>query len=246
MTFQDRNPVKRYLQRSRLKDAVRLCRLQPGVKIIVDYGAGNGELCKHLSDVFPEAKIYCFEPHPELLEQARENLKNVANVIFIDRPLELADASVDIVFCLEVFEHLPEKELRQALGHLDRILAVDGVAVIGVPVETGLPALYKGVFRMLRRFGEFDAQFKHIVPAIFSRPPSRRPEVEIMPGVKYYLHHLGFDHRKFRDRVSSNFEELKVSASPFPRFGFLINSEANILVRKNPVVDEDEKPTSLP
>jgi ubiquinone/menaquinone biosynthesis C-methylase UbiE len=232
ITFHDLNPIKRYLQRHRLKDAVRLCRAKTDANVIVDFGAGNGELCMQLSGEFPAATIYCYEPHQEFLDQARDNLKHIDNIIFCSDPAQLASSSADILFCLEVFEHLPEKELDLALKQFKRMLAVDGIAVIGVPVETGLPALYKGIFRMLRRFGEFDAQFKQIISAVFGRPVSERPKVKLLQGGNYHPHHLGFDHRQFRDVMSCNFNVLKISASPFPILGLLVNPEANFLVKR--------------
>jgi len=231
-TFEDSNPVKRYFQSARLEDALRLAGPLPDPRIIVDFGAGNGELCKRLAENYPHAKIICFEPHPELLEQARENLEGTSNVTFVDSPEQLRRSSADLLFCLEVFEHLPEREFGLAMEHLEAALAKDGVVVFGVPIETGLPALYKGAFRIFRRFGEFDARAGNIFTAVFGRPPRERPVVELTPGSFYHLHHLGFDHRRFRDTLAARFEMLEFSTSPFPLLGAAINSEVSFLVKK--------------
>ena len=47
ITFNDRNPIKRWLQRRRLESAISFAgsSLKLGATIC-DFGAGNGELCK--------------------------------------------------------------------------------------------------------------------------------------------------------------------------------------------------------
>ncbi len=231
-TFEDSSFVKRLFQNSRLKDAMRLVPGRADPKLIVDFGAGNGELCKHLSGRFPKAKILCYEPHPELHEEARQNLEGTDNITFISDPAELPRASAELLFCLEVFEHLPEREFDMAMAQLSQTLASGGKAIIGVPVEVGIPALYKGLFRMTRRFGEFDARPMNILTALFGRAPAERPVVELMPDSYFHVHHLGFDYRQFRKQLSREFQILKISASPIPAFGVSINSELHYFVSK--------------
>ncbi|WP_347888327.1 class I SAM-dependent methyltransferase [Nitrosomonas europaea] len=130
---------------------------------ILDFGAGNGELCKLIALQFPKAKIVCYEPTPSLMAEAKENLADLPQISFCSDLEKISDGSVELIFCLEVFEHLPEKETKDALGQFDRLLTDNGNAVIGVPVEIGIPALYKGIFRMSRRFNTFDASIKNVL-----------------------------------------------------------------------------------
>lgn len=229
-TFGDRNPLKRYLQSKRLRDALTLAKGLPQPAIVVDYGAGNGEFCKHLSRCFPHARIACFEPHPGLLQQARENLAGQPRIEFVSSVSALPHQGIDLLFSLEVFEHLPAVERDQALETIGNLLGPAGHAVIGIPVEVGLPALYKGLFRMLRRFGEFDARPLNVLRSALGNPPGDRPAVELLPGVHYHLHHLGFDHRAFRALLSRSFREVRHSGSPLRRAGTWVNAELNLLV----------------
>jgi hypothetical protein len=108
-----------------------------------------------------------------------------------------------------------------------------GIAIIGVPVEIYLPALYKGIFRMARRFGDFDATPANILQAAVGFPPKHRPVREITMGWSYYFHHLGFDYRRFRKLLESRgFVIVKQSASPVPVLGAWINPEIYFIVRK--------------
>lgn len=231
-TFGDRNRVKRYLQHKRLNDALAIADGLPEPDLVVDFGAGNGEFCKWLARRYPRARICCYEPHPLLLQQARDNLAGQPRIEFAARAAELPRQQAGLVFCLEVFEHLPAAESSQALGQIERLLGPRGHLVIGVPVEVGLPALYKGAFRMFRRYGEFDARVANVLRCAIGRPPAVRPTVELMPGSHYHLQHLGFDHRAFFLDLGRHFTRLKQSSSPLRWAGSWVNPEINLLLGK--------------
>lgn len=224
ITFKDRNPVKRWLQKRRLFAALRLAAgARPAV--ICDFGAGNGELLKLLSPVFPEATLICYEPTPRLLEEARQNLKDIPRVRFTDTAGGIDTGSVDMLCCLEVFEHLPLRETADTLAVINRVLSAQGTATFGLPVEIGIPALYKGLFRMTRRFGDFDANFSNVFAAVAGHPPAERPCGEIAPGFRYHFAHMGFDHRRFRKVLEASFRIRKTTFSPFPLLGAAVNPE---------------------
>ncbi len=233
ITFRDKNPVKRWLQRQRLDSAITLCsRLKRPPETICDFGAGNGELCKSLAEHYPNTTIICYEPTPKLLLDARQNLNSVSNVEFIQDIRSVSLETLDLVFCLEVFEHLPPEETAHALQTISDLLTPDGTVVIGVPVEIGFPALYKGLFRMLRRYGAFDANWKNVAFAFLMQPPKDRPVSEIAPGLRFHHAHLGFDFRSFRETVRSHFKLKRVSASPFAALGSWFMPELYFVAEK--------------
>jgi hypothetical protein len=86
-----------------------------------------------------------------------------------------------------VFEHLPQEETLTAITDIRRLLKPEGVVVIGVPHEIFIPALIKGIFRMSRRYGDFDAKAENILAATLGRPPRSRPTSEISPGLSYHF-----------------------------------------------------------
>jgi hypothetical protein len=61
--------------------------------------------------------------------------------------------------------------------------------------------MLKGLFRVCRRYGSFDAIPRNIFAAFRDRPPSHRPITDISPGVAYHFHHLGFDYRTLEDQL---------------------------------------------
>lgn len=233
ITIKDRNVVKRYLQRQRLRDALSVVdHLDANFAgSFLDYGGGSGELSKMLAQSFPMARVFCYEPAPEIFEEARENLTGMKNVALIGSFEELKNLHFDYVFSLEVFEHLPHRQTIQAIKRLNRLLDEGGVLVIGVPNELFLSAAVKGIFRMTRRYGAFDARPSNVLKAALGRPPQQRPVKRIANGLPYHFHHTGFDHRELRSLLSETFDLVRQFGSPFRVTGPL-NSEIYMVLKK--------------
>lgn len=232
ITIRDRNPVKRWLQRRRFADALGVLRdVRPGDRLrILDYGAGDGELVRQMVGV-ADIEALVFEPTPGLMAEARDKLAGLGSVAFADKLDAVASGTFDYVFCLEVFEHLPEKETADAIADIHRLLRPGGVAVIGVPHELFVPALLKGLFRMSRRYGDFDARPGNVFAAFRGRAPMQRPVAEISPGFRYHFHHLGFDYRRLEKEFKERFQFVERWFSPFPVLGAALNSEVYLLFK---------------
>ncbi|HEX2181393.1 MAG TPA: PPOX class F420-dependent oxidoreductase [Rubrobacteraceae bacterium] len=229
ITINDRNPVKSYLQRRRLRDALSVLDEDFAGKVL-DFGGGSGELSRILAARFARAEVFCYEPAPDLLEEARRNLSGFENVVPVPSLQKLEGRRFEYVFCLEVFEHLPRRETAQAIRAIRGLLAREGTAVVGVPNELFFPALVKGLFRMTRRYGAFDARPSNVLRAAVGRPPKRRPKREITPGLPYHFHHTGFDHRELRRKLSETFEVQRQFASPMG--GELLGSEIYLILKR--------------
>lgn len=231
--FRDRNPIKRWLQQQRLHSAIGFAqKARDEVRCVLDFGAGSGELCKHLVHAYPNATIVCYEPCSDLLEEAKLELKDLPRVEFHASFDTIPRGQADLLFCLEVFEHIPLAMRAASLAEVGALLKDDGEAVFGVPVEVGLPALYKGMFRMSRRYGAYDAKPKHVLMATLGMPPRDRPIGYLPPDVQVHNEHMGFDHRVFRKALAEQFALRKASASPFPMLGTALCPEAYFVVRK--------------
>jgi SAM-dependent methyltransferase len=232
ITVNAANPVKRYVQHRRLRDALSvldgLDRRFAGR--VLDFGGGSGELTRLVAQRFPRAEVFCYEPAPRIFEEARENLAGLENVTLVPALEELKGIDFDYVFCLEVFEHLPPRQTTRTVRRIDRRLKGGGTLVVGVPNELFLPALIKGLFRMTSRYGSFDARPTNVLKATLGRPPKRRPTREITPGLPYHFHHTGFDHRELRRTLSETFEVERQFASPVG--GELLGTEIYLVLRK--------------
>lgn len=246
LTWDDPNPVKRWLQRKRITDALALVPPERRIARIVDFGGGDGVLAEQAARRWPEAEIVVFEPHDELAEAARSRLSGLDRVRVVGRERELP-SDADVVFCTEVFEHLPEAETERALWEIDRVLKPGGLLVAGVPVEIGLPALFKGLFRQWRRANAYDADWSRIWRATLSRPPTDRPIEQIGAGRRYHSFHLGFDFRLLRNRLVAWFGPVRTTGSPAALAPVLANSEAYMTLTKPEIspmahVARDDRP----
>lgn len=231
--FNDKNPVKRWLQRRRLSSAIGVAATaKNNVRLVLDFGAGSGELCKSLVLEYPNATVICYEPCSDLLTEARRELSDLPRIEFYSAFSALPKGCADVLFCLEVFEHIPLEGRAKALDQIDDLIKPGAEVIFGVPVEIGLPALYKGLFRMSRRFGAYDARPINVLRAVAGFPPKNRPLGLLPPDVEVHHEHLGFDHRIFRRHVSERFARTSASASPFGMLGTWLNPEAYFVVRK--------------
>ena len=234
ITISDRNPVKRWLQRRRFSDAVSvLTKLQARTALrVLDFGTGDGELAHQIAGVGC-AEVWAYEPAAYLMAEARKKLAESGSVVLTETIATVESGLFDYVFCLEVMEHLPQSEALAAIEEIHRLLKPAGAAVIGVPHEIFFPALLKGLFRMSRRYGKFDARPMNVLRAFVGRPPLQRPLGEISPGLNYHFEHLGFDHRALERMLAARFKIEAKWFSPFPMMGTLFNSEVYFLVRKS-------------
>lgn len=227
LTIEDRNRVKRWAQATRYRHAVALAAAIPfdAPPRILDFGAGDAELFRQRRNL-RFATWHAYEPTAEMLRQARHRLGKNSPVVLEQSVSNLPSASFDVIFCLEVFEHLSSEDTEVAGTQIRQLLAPGGRAVVGVPVEVGPPALVKGLFRMTRRHGDFDANWRNVLSATLGLPPTERPRIMLSPGVTYHPHHMGFDFRSFRRWLSASFRVERLAFSPLPLLGAAFNLEA--------------------
>ena len=160
------------------------------------------------------------------------NVAGIANVVCINQLSEIGTQKFDYVFCLEVFEHLPTQVIAEITTGINSMLKEQGVFVVGVPHELYLPALFKGVFRMMRRFNAYDARPINILRCVLGFPPTVRPVAEISAGLPYHFEHLGFDYRRLKATLAETFVIIKSFCSPIKLFGTVLNSEIYFVMRK--------------
>ncbi|AUF94464.1 SAM-dependent methyltransferase [Pseudomonas sp. 02C 26] len=109
----------------------------PVAPVLLDAGCGQGKSFKHLQRVFAPGRLIGIDADPHSLqlsdaEAARQGL--TVELLGSDcAQLQLADASVDIVFCHQTFHHLVEQE--QALAEFWRVLKPGGYLLFAESTE---------------------------------------------------------------------------------------------------------------
>ena len=235
ITTNDPNPIKRWLQRNRFVEAISLLPKEISPTCILDFGGGDGELSLHLKEYRPVAQVICYEPSEEIFNEAHEKIsksKYKNHIQLLDNIKNIKPETVDVVYSLEVFEHLPKEETEKAIQEIHAMLKPDGLVIIGVPNEIYLAALYKGIFRTIKRYGEFDTVPLNVLKCILGRPPKNRPIGELSKNVQYHFHHVGFDCRKLPSVFSTRFKLLSKRTSPFQHLGYLLTPEVYFVFKK--------------
>ena len=145
------NPLIRRLFWRRLDAAVDLAQLRDGDRVL-DFGTGSGILLPTLQTrgVAVWATDLDVSPARSLTAALRLATRIVAPGEYDGWRAEHA-GTLDVIFALDVFEHLAEGELASVAGQLLPLLAPGGRLIVSGPTET--PA-YK--------FGRFLAGFRNV------------------------------------------------------------------------------------
>ncbi len=129
---------------------------------VVDLGAGSGEDIPLLASLYPDAEIVALDAAEHHLEALARRYAQTANVraerADITQPLPLADASVDLVYCSEVVEHIPDPGA--LFAEVRRVLKPNGYLLMTTKNE---PNVLQKSFWLKRRLapaagGEASAQ----------------------------------------------------------------------------------------
>jgi ubiquinone/menaquinone biosynthesis C-methylase UbiE len=116
----------------RLRDwALGLAQVTAG-EVVVDVGSGTGTVVRELASlVGPTGRVTGVEPNPKLRAIAAERTTGIAGAEFVDGladALPFPDASVDLVWCERVLQHLSDAQA--AVTEFARVLRPGGRAVI--------------------------------------------------------------------------------------------------------------------
>jgi len=109
----------------------------PSEPVLLDAGCGQGKSFKHLRQVFAPSRLLGVDADPDSLTMSRAEARthgiNVELIGSDCAALQLADASLDMLFCHQTFHHLVEQE--QALAEFYRVLKPGGYLLFAESTE---------------------------------------------------------------------------------------------------------------
>lgn len=175
-----------------------------------DFGCSNGFILSLIQNEVARSNnwsFYGFDHKTELLEMGRQKqLQNTEFHIFDLNTVSQAYANFfDIVTCFETLEHTGN--YKNAVENLYISSKINGLIVISIPNETGVPGILKFFGRKLKRrnvYGDFfnnKSQLSYIATLICGG------NIESFRDRKTtgWGPHLGFDYRSFETFLEQNY-----------------------------------------
>lgn len=148
--------------------------LQPPPASAFEVGAGEGYSTQRLAPMLPaDCRFLSSEFEPALALRARQRNPGVAISTQSIYALERADASADLVLCLEVLEHLDDPA--RGLAELARVAR--HALIVSVPNEPLWRALNCARGKYWRDFGNTPGHLNHWSPRAFERFIGTRCEI---------------------------------------------------------------------
>ena len=130
------HPVQRFWHHLKPGYIEKSCPLSPGMRAL-DIGCGSGVTACHLARL--GLQVDAIDANAESIDFAQKNFK-LDNLRFhasrIDR-MDFGPASFDLIYCLEVIEHLSSPEIDVLLSKVFSLLKVNGYFVLTTPNYAG-------------------------------------------------------------------------------------------------------------
>lgn len=187
--------------------------------VILDLGCGDGPFLPTLN-IFKK-KIIGLDFSINMLMQAKY-LTNFSKfplkkVILLNSDalyLPFKSNSIDLIFCLEVFEHITD--CKKLTEEIHRILKDKGQLIYSIPIMIGFSLLIRKFISKLIKFQEFDT---YTIKELFLNGILKKPARErrhLYDNKKFHLTHKNFDWRILQIFINNKFKQKKVIYSPFP------------------------------
>lgn len=106
---------------------------RPGIKKVADLGCGDGWYCNMLSKIWKHAIIHGYEGTSDIKE-----IGLYKDIFIIDlSKIRYIDIGYDLVLCLEVGEHIPQKHEQKFLDNVARFTSKELILSWAIPGQGG-------------------------------------------------------------------------------------------------------------
>lgn len=208
-------PLKAVAHGRRLRQAAELLSFDPSMKVL-DYGCGDGGFFYELANFISSDQMYGFDPN--YLDQM--DFEGATTFTDAKELVELHPREFDVVFCMEVCEHLTTPALHVLWANILAVCKPDATVVFGVPIENGFSGFAKNIYRCTKG-GRQNATVGKALKSLFNIPIPRASSKE---GVVWS--HIGFDHRGFSEFFPLvGLKVVSTACLPFHFTGTILNNE---------------------
>jgi SAM-dependent methyltransferase len=132
---------------------------------VLDFGCGCGRLTRFFSESPEQWTAFGSDINPDHVSWCQGHLPAVKTILNGPTPpLDFADGSMDFVWCLSVFSHLPDDQARQWLIDLARVIRPGGILLITTHGKAALNIIARSAVHQ----------------QMFSMTPQRAAEVTVL------------------------------------------------------------------
>jgi len=136
---------------TRLSHPLEIADIQPGQRVL-DVGCGRGELALHCAQKGALVWGLDYAPAALTLAQSLSAPPNMAIQLALASQLPIASESIDVVFMLDIVEHLNSEDLRAALWEARRTLKPGGQIIIHTMPNLWYYNYGYPIYRLTQRF----------------------------------------------------------------------------------------------
>ncbi len=214
-TIDHPNPIARYAHQARYRTSLDLIsELLPANGVILDFGAGEGELLRRVSALRPDVRLIAFEPYMTVTGP---------NIELCTAWDQVQDRSVDLLCAFETLEHVDDNLVALFLLEANRVCRAGAAMVISVPIMQGMALPLKEASRSFLFRRSSDHSLVELAVALFGGRVPRAKNV--------LLSHKGFDHRVLKKLLLSKFNMTATRHSPFARLPWWCNSQVFYILK---------------
>lgn len=141
-----------------------------GNEIVMDAGAGSGNLTRILADKVPNGQIYAVDSDPSMVEQAKINLSDCSNVQVIHSSMDdvKLQTKVDVIFSNAALHWILDQQ--KILSYFWQLLKPNGELLIECGGHGNLEKILSLIFKIIQS-DQFKANFAGWKqPWFFPRP----------------------------------------------------------------------------
>ena len=217
-TYQSKNVLKRFSHQRRLKHALNLIQTDGDIRLL-DFGCGDGKFLHQLRKT-GEKNIALYGFEPMLGTEGGDGIPIFKTWNEVQETANIAQ--FNCITCFEVLEHFSPPQQIRLIEQITGVLEKDGILIISVPVEIGIPSLIKNLIR--KRSCNGKSKYLYTCRNIF-RAFLGKPFSDYRQGNGYLYDHMGFYYRDLEKILCRYFQLIEKTYSPFNFLGSNFNSQ---------------------
>jgi SAM-dependent methyltransferase len=227
----------------RFETALQLAAPLAGRRLL-DYGCGDGTFLTLARGRFVDPVGADIEPVQ--VSDCERRLSNVTGAVFrTTAALRQPEwnGRFGVAVCMEVLEHCPDDERRNALVDLARLLASGGALIVSVPLESGASLIAKQAVRAgaaamgLREYQHRERYTVRELVRMVAAGPDTRIERNLTSAghgdtAYRFTGHKGFNWMQVQRELEDRFAIERRTFSPMPKLRSSLNSQVWFVCRR--------------